>query len=82
MASAGPEHVSDDLPNGAVADSVPSVTGAPTTPYSSLAQGALAVVPAVITLWPPLLMGLHAFSHRREEVARQTAAATEETHHG
>ena len=57
-------------------------TGVPTTPYSSLAQGALAVVPAVITLWPPLLMGLHAFSHRREEVARQTAAATEETHHG
>jgi Fe-S-cluster-containing dehydrogenase component len=56
--------------------------GVPTEPYSGLAQGALAVVPAVITLWPPLLMGLHAFSHRREEVAKETAAAAQETHHG
>jgi Fe-S-cluster-containing dehydrogenase component len=53
--------------------------GVPTEPYSGLAQGALAVVPAVITLWPPLLMGLHAFSHRRDEVAK---AGAEEAHHG
>lgn len=56
--------------------------GVPHEPYSALAQGALAVVPAIITLWPPLLMGLHAFSHRRDEVAKQTTSATEETHHG
>lgn len=53
--------------------------GVPTEPYSGLAQGALAVVPAVITLWPPLLMGLHAFSHRRDEVA---SADHEEANHG
>ena len=48
----------------------------PTVPYSGLAQGALAAVPVIITLWPPLLMGLYAFSQRRE------AASHEETHNG
>jgi Fe-S-cluster-containing dehydrogenase component len=50
-------------------------TSVPTTPYTSLSQTALAAVPAVITLWPPLLMGLYAISHRRDE-----AAAEEDSH--
>lgn len=56
--------------------------GVPEAPYAGLAQGALAVVPAVITLWPPLLMGLHAFSHRRDDVAKAGHEAGEETHNG
>ena len=36
-----------------------------TQPYSSLSQPALAAVPFVLTLWPPLLMGLYTFSQRR-----------------
>ena len=37
--------------------------------YPQLASGALSAVPFVITLWPPLLMGLYTFSKRREEIA-------------
>ena len=37
--------------------------------YPQLADGALSAVPFVITLWPPLLMGLYAFSKRKDEVA-------------
>ena len=37
--------------------------------------------PLVMTLWPPLLMGLYAFSKRREEVERQEETGKEE-HHG
>ena len=36
--------------------------------YSSLTQASLAAVPFVLTLWPPLLMGLYTFSKRRDEV--------------
>ena len=50
-------------------------TGVPDAPSSGLAQGALAVVPVVITLWPPFLMGLYTFAKRRE-------AASEEHHNG
>ena len=50
-------------------------TNVPMTPYSALAQGALAVVPVVITLWPPFLMGLYTFAKRRD-------AAREEHHNG
>jgi formate dehydrogenase iron-sulfur subunit len=32
--------------------------------YPQLVKGALGVPPVVMTLWPPLLMGLWAFSHR------------------
>jgi hypothetical protein len=39
--------------------------------YPQLVKGALGVPPFVMTLWPPLLMGLYAFSHRKERVARQ-----------
>lgn len=34
------------------------------TSYPKLVKGALGVPPVVMTLWPPLLMGLWAFSHR------------------
>ncbi len=43
-------------------------TGLATTPYSALTQGALSAVPFIITLWPPLLMGLYTFARRRDEV--------------
>ena len=38
-----------------------------TKSYPSMTQGALSTVPFVLTLWPPLLMGLYAFNKRREE---------------
>jgi len=41
-----------------------------TTPYPELTRTALSAVPFVMTLWPPLLMGLYAFSKRRNEEAR------------
>jgi Fe-S-cluster-containing dehydrogenase component len=34
--------------------------------YSSLTQASLAAVPFVLTLWPPLLMGIYNFSKRRQ----------------
>jgi len=37
--------------------------------YPQLVRGALGIPPFVMTLWPPLLMGLYAFSHRKERVA-------------
>jgi len=37
------------------------------TSYPKLVKGALGVPPVVMTLWPPLLMGLWAFSHRDEK---------------
>jgi formate dehydrogenase iron-sulfur subunit len=39
--------------------------------YPQLVKGVLGVPPFVMTLWPPLLMGFYAFSHRRDEVAGQ-----------
>lgn len=39
--------------------------------YPQLVKGALGVPPFVMTLWPPLLMGIYAFSHRRQKVAEQ-----------
>lgn len=50
-----------------------------TTAHSELAQGALSVVPLVITLWPPLLMGIYTFSKRREALASEHAA-TRDSH--
>lgn len=38
-------------------------------PYPDKVQGALSAPPFVMTLWPPLLMGLYAFSKRREASA-------------
>jgi formate dehydrogenase iron-sulfur subunit len=41
--------------------------GVSSTPYPELTKTALSAVPVVMTLWPPLLMGLYTFSKRREE---------------
>jgi formate dehydrogenase iron-sulfur subunit len=37
--------------------------------YPEMADGALSAVPFIVTLWPPLLMGLYTFSKRRDDVA-------------
>ncbi len=38
------------------------------TPRPALASTALGTVPLILTLWPPILMGLHAITKRRNEV--------------
>jgi hypothetical protein len=43
--------------------------------YPEMASGALSVVPFVVTLWPPLLMGLYTFSKRRSEVYKAEPGA-------
>jgi hypothetical protein len=53
--------------------------GVPERPYPELVSGALGAPPLVMTLWPPLLMGLYAFSKRREETDKQDGG---EAHHG
>ncbi|MDO8834033.1 MAG: 4Fe-4S dicluster domain-containing protein, partial [Vicinamibacterales bacterium] len=45
-------------------------TGLGTVAYSSLTQASLAAVPFVLTLWPPLLMGIYTFSKRRNQLAQ------------
>lgn len=50
--------------------------GLGTTPYPALTKTALSAVPVVMTLWPPLLMGLYTFSQRKEQVK-----AEKENHH-
>jgi formate dehydrogenase iron-sulfur subunit len=42
-------------------------TDLPTTAYADLTTGALAIVPLLLMLWPPFLMGLQTFARRREE---------------
>lgn len=54
-------------------------TNVPETPYSALPQAALAAVPFVLTLWPPLLMALYTFSQRRPAAA--AASDDEEGRH-
>jgi len=49
----------------------------PTSP-PELTRTALAAVPLVLTLWPPLLMGLYTFAKRREEASKGGA---KEAHH-
>src|SRR6185369_10454751 len=44
-------------------------TGVSRAAYPELTKGALAAVPFVMTLWPPVLMGLHAITRRAAEVA-------------
>ena len=46
-------------------------TDVPDAPSSGLAQGALSVVPVVITLWPPFLMGLYTFAKRRDAATNE-----------
>ena len=55
-------------------------TDVPQTSIPGLVSGALGAPPFVMTLWPPLLMGLYAFSRRREQA--ETAGAEKEDHHG
>ncbi len=40
-----------------------------TSPYPELTKGALGAVPFVMTLWPPLLMGLYTFAKGRQKDA-------------
>ncbi len=47
--------------------------GLDNTPYPRNAQTALAAVPMVLTLWPPILMGLYALSSRRNAVEGDNA---------
>jgi Fe-S-cluster-containing dehydrogenase component len=47
----------------------------PTAP-PELTRTALAAVPFVLTLWPPLLMGLYSFSQRRNAARRDEQEAT------
>jgi formate dehydrogenase iron-sulfur subunit len=49
--------------------------------YSSLTQASLAAVPFVLTLWPPLLMGIYSFSKRRNDIEAHGADRPEEVHH-
>jgi ABC-type nitrate/sulfonate/bicarbonate transport system permease component len=48
------------------------------TLYRLAAGFALAAVPFVLTLWPPLLMGLYTFSKQR---ARAAGGDEKEAHH-
>ena len=41
------------------------------TSYPELVKGALGAPPFVMTLWPPLLMGLYTFAHRREKASKE-----------
>jgi Fe-S-cluster-containing dehydrogenase component len=54
--------------------------GVPERPYTDLVSGALSAPPFIMTLWPPLLMGLYTFSKRREQVPRDEGH--QEDHHG
>ncbi len=55
--------------------------------YPDKLTGALSAPPFVMTLWPPLLMGLYAFSKRRDQAAKENgnghggASATKEDRH-
>ena len=51
-----------------------------TTAYPEYTRTALAAVPLILTIWPPLLMGIHTMAKRREEV-RAAEAGGEDTAH-
>jgi Fe-S-cluster-containing dehydrogenase component len=55
--------------------------GVPGKTYPELVSGALTAPPLVMTLWPPLLMGLYAITRRKKD-AEGGDAAREEEHHG
>jgi hypothetical protein len=55
-------------------------TDVPHTEIPGLVSGALGAPPFVMTLWPPLLMGIYAFSKKRG--GKDGAAHGEEEHHG
>ena len=56
--------------------------GLRTTPYPELTRTALSAVPVVMTLWPPLLMGLYAFAHRRDTAPGADQPGTPGDHGG
>ena len=56
-------------------------TGLGTYAYSSLTQASLAAVPFVLTLWPPLLMGIYTFSKRRNALEAHAGGPREEADH-
>jgi len=51
------------------------------TYYPKLVKGALGVPPVVMTLWPPLLMGIYAITHRKEN-GNGNSGPGEGGHHG
>lgn len=51
-----------------------------TTAYPEYTRTALAAVPFVLTLWPPLLMGIYTMTKRRDEVAASEAAREGSNH--
>jgi Fe-S-cluster-containing dehydrogenase component len=52
-----------------------------TRPYSELTQGSLSAVPLILTLWPPLLMGLYTFTRNREEAPQALPGDEKEARH-
>jgi hypothetical protein len=62
-------------------ESIGLPAGVRTEPYPALTASALAAVPFVMTLWPPLLMGLYTFSKSREAAAAADAGNGEEADH-
>jgi hypothetical protein len=52
-----------------------------TTPYPQLTWPFLSAVPFVLTLWPPFLIGLYAFTRSREQAGAGEARPEEETAH-
>ncbi len=57
-------------------------TGTPDEDVPGLVAGALGAPPFVMTLWPPLLMGIYMFSKRREGDDAHAGADKKEDHHG
>ncbi|WP_242337897.1 4Fe-4S dicluster domain-containing protein [Anaeromyxobacter sp. SG66] len=57
-------------------------TDVPEKDIPSLVSGALGAPPFVMTLWPPLLMGLYAFSRRRDTVEGDAQENAKEDRHG
>lgn len=54
--------------------------GLSSQPYAAFTETSLAAVPVVMTMWPPLLMGLYTFSQRRHEVANGHGESKENGH--
>jgi Fe-S-cluster-containing dehydrogenase component len=55
-------------------------TGTPEKEVPSLVAGALGAPPFVMTLWPPLLMGVYMFSKKRDNGEGHAAEQKEESH--
>jgi len=55
-----------------------------TRAYPDIVSGALGAPPFVMTLWPPLLMGIYAMTHKKDEAAHDAGhgKSEKEDHHG